>query len=75
MAASIVARKVRVFVPASIADAEGPASTRAATWAHFAAQMGTPVVMATRAVKGGHEVDLEELGDAEISSQAKLEKR
>lgn len=72
---SIVARKVRVFVPTDIADADGPARTRAATWAHYAAGMGTPVVEASRSVRGGHEVDLTELGDAEVSARARGEKR
>lgn len=72
---SIVARKVRVFVPTAIAAADGPARTRAGTWAHFAAGMGTPVVQASREVPGGHEVDLVELGDAEVSARARTEKR
>lgn len=75
MGASIVARKVRVFVPSSIAAEEGPAKTRAMTWAHFAAQIGTPVVQACRAVSDGHEVDLVEFGNAEVSARARGEKR
>lgn len=73
--ASIAARKVRVFVPTDIAAEEGPARTRAGTWAHFAAGMGTPVVEGSKAVPGGHVVDLVELGDAEVAARARTEKR
>lgn len=73
--ASIAARKVRVFVPSDVAAEESPARTRAATWAHFAAGMGTPVVESSHAVPGGHLVDLVELGEAEISARARTDKR
>jgi hypothetical protein len=37
--------------------------------------MGTPVVQSSRAVPGGFEVDLVELGDGEIAARARTEKR
>ena len=75
MSGTIVARKVRVFVPSDIAAADAPARTRAMTWAHFATGMGTPVVAESRAIPGGHEIDLVELGDAELAARARTEKR
>lgn len=75
MSAPIVARKVRVFVPSDMAAADAPARTRAMTWSHFAAGMGTPVVEASRAVAGGHEIDLVEYGDAGVAARARTEKR